>query len=667
MKKFLKFKYRIIMLIILILTIFLFFIFRLIQFQIIRGNEFLELSQKRTSTNIKLDPKRGDIVDRYGRIFATSKNIFNVVLDRGFLPAEKENEIILNLINILTNLNETWVDELPITMSEPYEFIEGREQDVSKLKNKLNMNFYATAQNCIDTLTETYKLRGYFYKDIRLLAGVHYSMLYKDFSINNRYIFSENISKETAIVIREKNYMLQGVSIDETTSREYVSGKTSSHLIGNIGLIYQEEYDDLKSDGYDLDDKIGKNGIEKSMEKYLKGKYGLMSIEQNKNGEVIDQLIKKEVTPGDTVVITIDKVFQEKVENILENHIKKLNFSKGKGKDAFAGAISVIDVRTGEVLALANYPSYDINEYNKNYNNLINDKSMPLFNRTLSGVYRPGSTYKTIVSIAGLAEGIIDENTRITCKRLYNYFGSSSSAYRPTCTGYHGNINVVTALKYSCNIFYYEVGRRLGIDKINEYAKMFGLGDDLSFDIQTKTGQLANPLTKKNWVLGDVVQAAIGQSETYVTPLQMSVQAMTLANDGLRYKPHVIKSINRYDYSESIETKIESKKKVNIDKYIFDIVEKGMIEAASRVGGKYSLSNLPFKVAIKTGTPQISENQYNSTVIGYAPVENPEIAISVVIEKGEYSNQIIRQIIDAYYEEHNSKIDSNKEYNELIP
>ncbi len=633
---------RLILLAALVFTAFLLSCVRLMQYQIVEGATYRETANKKTISTVSVKAARGEIVDRYGRPLAINKVAFNIVFDRVFMPEGRENEIIASLIDLMEDSGEEWVDELPITDQKPYQFEEGRDQaDITRAKKTLGLNTYATAQNCIDELIDKYEIKGYSEEKTRQIAGVRFSMLQAEFSPFVRYTFAEDISTSTVAKVKELDFNFPGVDVSEETIRDYVSGDIAPHILGTLGPIYKEEYEDYKKQGYKMNDTVGKSGIEKAMEEYLRGTDGVRQVEQNSKGDVVSVAEQKATVPGNTVMLTIDKYFQQKVQQILENQIKNK-------KDGTAGAISVLDVKTGEVLALATYPTYNINDYKKNYAQLNSDSGKPLFNRALMGTYRPGSTFKTAVAVGALSEGIIDRNSTVTCHRVYTYW---PAPFRPKCTGYHNNISVVNALKVSCNIFFYDVGRRLGIDKENEYCHKLGLGVDTGLEIPTATGALTSPEQAqklgREWNAGDVAQASIGQMDTAVTPLQMSVQAATIASKGKRYETHLVKSIQSYNFDKLIqETQPKVVDTIENKNDLFGTVTDGMIAAASRVS---NLTRYPYKVAIKTGTPQTSTTKFHSAVIGFAPAEEPEIAISCILENGNSAKDIVKPIIDAYY------------------
>ena len=660
-------KARIIILVIIMLTASTFAVIQLMKIQIVDGASLLNQSVVNTAGTQEIAAPRGEIIDSKGAALVQNKVGFNVIIEAAFFPTDvqAQNEIILNTAKILKQNNFAWVENIPISAQAPYTFTEGKDDQIAKMKTNLRLNTYATPQNCMDKLIEQYKISDkYTPEEIRTIAGIRYEMLATQFSVSIRYTFAKEVSAECISKIKEHSYMLQGVDVLQEPVRVYPLGTIFPHGLGTTGKIDADEYADLKAKGYKYNDIVGKSGIEKAMEDELRGKNGTRDIVLSPQNQVVSIKETNPAVPGNTVQLTIDKDFQGKVQDILSTTITQLQQNvqvTGKGKDACAGSIVVLDVKTGAVKAMATFPSYDINEYKTNFTEISKRTPSPLFNRAIDGLYRPGSTFKTVTATAALAEGAINKNTTFTCQKEYDYYGTLMH-----CTGYHGTISVETALQMSCNIFFYNVAQHISNAKLVDYEKQFGLGTPLNFELGGNTGYLASPESFKNfkitWNAGEMLQAAIGQSQIGVSPLQMAVQAMTLANNGVRYRPYVVDSVLSYDRKEVI-----SKTAPVIENTIkdptgtaFDIVKQGMILASDNTKDspfratdklKDSLNTLPYKVAIKTGTPQrgLLPTDTDSCAIGYYPADNPEIAFSVFIEKGEYSKYMIRKVIDAYY------------------
>ena len=645
---------------------------RLMKIQVVDGAMYLEMSKSSKTAVQSVSAARGQIVDISGRPLVENRVAYNIIINESFFPDDRaaQNEVILRLTKLLEADGLMWIDELPITREQPYEYTLATDsRAVKTVFEKLRLASYATAENCVDALIDMYDIpEEWSEAEKRAVAGVRYQMILGDFSSKNDYVFIKDVPIETAAKIRELTYQLSGAGVVEDAVRVYKSGDIFPHGIGYVGPIYAEEYSSLKEAGYLMNDTVGKAGIERSMEYYLRGKRGEKRITVTSDGDISED-ITKEAVPGNTVMLTIDSQFQEKLQNILGDFIHSLADGTLTKKDydftdCSAGAIVVMDVKTGAVKGMATYPNYDINDLINDYSSVLNAEGQPLYNRATDGLYRPGSVMKTVTATAALAEGVITAQDKFTCHRNYNFLDIEVH-----CTGNHGNINVVTAIQKSCNIFFYQVVQQLGLDRLLEYEKAYGLGEDMGLEIKSADGYLACPDTFADlgleWTVGQVLQAAIGQSEVGVTPLQMCSLAATIANHGTRYKPYLVDSVWDYNRTEMIsKTEPEVAATVDADPDVFDTVIAGMKLAAENTTAdvyyptneqnaylsQFSLNALPYPAAIKTGTPQASNKAtQNSTAVGFYPADDPEIAFAIVIENGEYSKYLVRKIIEAYY------------------
>ena len=645
------------------------FIYRLISWQLVSGENYLEEANKTYVSTVNLTAARGEIVDINGKPLAVNKTGYNITFDRTYLQKDKQNEVIKNLVRLLTQRNEPWVDLLPIVINDrgEYEFVAGKEEAIEELKGKnfLNLNSYATADMCMQQLIELYDVEGYSPKDTRDICSVRYNMTRKMFSISNPYTFAENISKDTASIVQENSANLPGVTIKITTVREYTDGTLAPHLIGTIGALTQEEYNDLKNEGYAYNDKIGKSGLESAFEKELRGRDGTKKVETNPDGTVNSDNVTEQPVPGNTVFTTLDSNLQ-KVSNVsLANNVQaaqKAGAATAKsqdGEDCVAGAAVVLNVKDFSILAASSYPGYDLSKYleDPNYYSALatDEKNKPLVNRAFSGSFVPGSVFKPLVAAAALQEGVINLQTRITCNHYYNFFAPS---FVPTCLGWHGSLNLQRAIQVSCNVFFYETGRLLGIDNIDLYAKQCGLGVKTGVEIGESAGILASPSYRTEnggtWQPGDVVQAAIGQSDNAFTPLQLATYCATIANNGTRLKTHLVKKVTNYSREQTLsETQPEVVAKTEISQSNLKAVQQAM-RSVTQSGGTASsvFGNYRISIAAKTGTAENPGHSDNTVFIAYAPYENPEIAVAVVLEygsRGMYSMNVAKDIFDAYF------------------
>lgn len=643
---------------------------QLMQIQIVDGDFYASQRNSLSEANQSITAARGQISDIYGTVLVTNQIMYKVIVQRAFLPLGDENEVIARTISILEECGEKWTDNVPLTADSPFEFTTDKEDELDRFRENLKLNYDATAEHCIKALIDQYEIDAekYDIQTIRKIAGVRYEMTQKDFSAQNPYTLAENISINAVLKLKEQGFLLPGIDIVEVPERVYVRSSTAPHVIGTIGQITEKEYEESKDENgetiYKTNDIIGKTGIEDGMEDVLKGIDGVRTIVRS-NGVVVSDDITQAVLPGSSLKLTIDSDFQDDLQIILENHIKWLHYyNDPRGVECDAGAVVVLDVKTGAVLGMASFPTYDINDYIADPVAVMSGANgASMYNLATQGLYRPGSSFKTINATACLIEGVIDQNSTVVCNHIYTYYAPS---YSPKCTGSHGAISVRSALKWSCNIFFYDLGRRLGIDKLAAYANLFGYGQDLGLEIECNISRMSTPElynmihadTDEVWTDGDTLQAAIGQCDTEVSPLNLAVQAMTLANNGVRLRPYLVDSIWNYDYTQLIsQTQVQIASQID-DKGTdaFEIVREGMIEVSYNCtwpiygGGSLVFDYLPDDVAIKTGTPERDGNGgQNSTVMGYYPAHDPQIAFGIVLEKAEFSRYMIRNIIDAYF------------------
>ncbi len=599
-----------------------------------------------------LHATRGEIKDVRGVPIVENKLGFNVIIQKSTFPEDNReaNEVILRIADFLTREGYRYYDSLPMTTEAPFEFTTEDEDDLSYLKSSLGVNVYATAENCMDKFIVDYDIdESYTDKEKRIIAGLRYEMKRRDFSLSNIFTLCEDIDISAVTKIKEMGPEIPGVEILEDAIRTNPVVDVIPHEIGTVGPIYAEEYEELRNKGYFMNDYVGKSGIEKGMEDVLRGKNGICEITVQNNG-VISSEVTEPAVPGNTVHLTIDSGFQRDVQKILEDFMTYLNENDEECFGISKGAIVVLDAKDNDVLALATAPTYRLDDYIENYSEVLNREGTPLVDRATDGLYRPGSTFKTVTATAGLNEGTVTPNSTFYCGTEYRFY--EHTVY---CTGYHENIAATEAIRVSCNIYFYELSRLLGIDKIIEYAHHYGLGTTLGLESGDSEGYIAGPETSAmlgvEWYSGGLLQAAIGQEETRITPLQMAVAASTIANRGVRYKPHLVDSI--YDYKgnkvDDVPPEVAETIKTNYD-YVYPTIINGMIGASHNTPeGEFSLNDLGYDVAIKTGTPQTTSSERTSTaVIGFAPADDPVIAFSAIIEDGKNSKYLVRKLIDCY-------------------
>lgn len=635
---------------------------RLFQIQIVQGEDYAKLANAGYRTSVSVSASRGEIVDRNQVPLVSNRTSYTVVLDYNYFPhgsseekRKEQNDCLLALTELLQQEGELWNDSLPITATTPYAFVEGRANGVSRLKSFLRMADYATADQCLDQMVERYHLENYSDEMQRVLAGIHYEMETAGFSEKVAYTFAADVSETTMYRILEQSRNFPGVDVATAPMREYVGGTTACHIIGTVGPIYAEEYASLKEQGYSYNDILGKSGIEAAAEEYLRGTAGTRVLIKNSAGVVISEEETVAPQPGQTVVLCLDAVVQQKTQEALQSTITDLreNGEVEKGKDVKSGSVVLLDVSNGGVLTCASWPDYDLSTYTLDYNDLLADPDKPLFNRALNGSFACGSVFKPGVALAAITDGFIDAKEIINCTYTYEYYAPS---YTPKCMSRHNHISVITAIEKSCNYFFYDVGRLMGSSVFN-YLSLYGFGQKTGVEISESSGIQHTPESLRasggTWVAGDYLQLAIGQRGSY-TPIQLAAYAMMIANNGVRYKTHFIHSVRSYDNSSEVVVPAEAVAKVTWSKAAMEQVQKGMIAVGKTGTAKNAFADASYTVACKTGTAQtgVAGASDHGTFIAYAPADNPEVAISVVLENGNSASAaaVAREVLDAYFE-----------------
>ena len=635
-----KKQYQLSALAVLLVIAILFYAARIYSLQVVNAEKYTDKNDGAASVRTAvLKAPRGEILDCYGRQIAINRDGYNVVFNKAYVK-DNLNDVILTLVKLFESAGTEGKDELPMERNAPYGFKEGESTD--KLISKFELAHYATAENCFNAMVEKYKLEDYSADDQRKIMGVRYSMDIADFSISYPYTFAEDISTELMRKISESGFLLSGVSVEVVPFREYTDTSLAVNLIGSVGPIFAEDWEEYKAKGYSYNDKVGKSGIEKWGEEYLRGTDGEITYRIDTEGNIISSEVTKEPVAGKTIMLTLDKKIQRSAQDSIERTVEEL---KGKGGTATAGAAVAVHIDSGKVICAANYPTYDSATIGEKYDSLVKDPSKPLTDRAFQGVYPIGSTIKPIVAVAALENGVYHQGETIKCVHKYTLFKD----YQPSCMGTHGSISLNYALAKSCNYFFFELGRRLGGTKLTDYYKQFGLGVATGVEVNDAKGILLEPKSDGG---GDTLQIAIGQLNAF-TPLQLANYAATLANGGTHYKASLIDKIVSYDISTVYdEIEPEVKNTVSISDSTIAAVKEGMLSVTEDGTGRAALGDYPIKVGGKTGTAQVTGKADHSVFIAFAPFDNPEIAISVVLEHGSsgYSaGSIVRDILDAYF------------------
>ena len=641
-------KRRYITIVVCAVLVFVLIFGRAFEIQIINSKRYVEQANGISKITAPIKASRGEILDCYGRPIATNREGYNIIFNYASINKTTINDTILSLIKLLKN--HDWKDDLPLTDTAPYSFDkEAAEISKKRMLDMLELAHYATPQNCFDALVKRYSLEDRDKKQQRLIMGVRYTMERAGFSISVPFTFAEDVSSKVMTVILENTdiYGENGVSVEVASFREYDNASVAPHIIGTVSPIYAEDWEELKAKGYSYDDKVGRSGIEKACEDDLRGTDGEITYTVDSKGKIISSEVTKEPVPGCTVRLTIDKNVQISAQKALMDTIKQLNADKIY---ANAGAAVAVNVKTGGVLAAVNCPTYTYEQYENDYESLVKDTTgRPLFDRAFTGAYPPGSTFKPAVACAALQEGVITDSEVITCVRKYRYFKD----YQPNCMHFHGGITLIPALSKSCNYFFFETGRRLGITKMNAYCKKLGLGVKTGVEVSESAGTLAGPESRAEWYEGYTLSAAIGQSDNAFTPLQLATYTATIANSGVRYKTTLIDKVMSYSQDKVIrKTEPQIADTVKLDESVINSVKKGMLSVTEDGTGSRVFADYPITVGGKTGTAETTKGADHTVFIAFAPYDNPEIAVAVIIEHGKYSSYsggLLKAIFNAYF------------------
>ncbi|WP_039767711.1 penicillin-binding protein 2 [Caldicellulosiruptor sp. F32] len=664
-------------------------IIRLGYLQIIKGNYYYEVSERRIMQKANLEAPRGIIFDRNGRPLADNRPayVLQILKTQQLRTEEEKKEFtrkIIEIVKILNKNNDKILNQFKIAIN-PIRFDFGiNDKKLAKKveyqwKKDRNIPLNYTAEQAFNLLRKRFYIPDNLDLNLTLqVMAIEDMLFYNYYQMYQPVTIAIDISMKTIAQIEERRKEFSFVNIDVKAVRVYKDAVYNAFVVGRVGKITQEQYEKLRDKGYSADSLIGVEGIEKKYEDYLRGKDGIQLIEVDKFGRINNVKVEKEPIKGANIYLTIDDKLQQVTYNSLKNVLEKIRNGEfgERFPKATAGAAVVIDVKTGNVLALTSYPSYDPNIFIKGitineWNKLINDPNRPMFNRAIAGVYPPGSTFKILTAIAGLQEGVIKPNEKILDTGRYMYY--AKSGFMPACWLWnryrrtHGWVDVVNALKVSCNVFFYETGRRLGIDRIDKYANLFGLGGKTNIQLDGESnGILANEENKKNifnqpWYPGDTVLAAIGQSINAFTPVQMASFIATVANGGTRYQVNLIDKIVDANGKVIYNSKPKVLSRVNMSLATKQAVFEGMKSVTTEEGGtaRQAFKNLPFTVAGKTGTSQYStSSDAHGWFVGFAPYDDPQIAFAIVLENGghgSYAAYVARDIIDSYFDLQNGQ------------
>ncbi|MBR1654343.1 MAG: penicillin-binding protein 2 [Clostridia bacterium] len=678
-----RIKYNMLTMLVYIVGIIL--LVQLFNLQIIKGQEYREQSNTRLTRESVLKAARGNILDRTGNPIVTNTMGFRLDLYKTKVDTQTLNKTILNIIQVLEKNGDTYYDNLPIKVS-PFEFTTNDENYLKNWKKNNKIDENASAEDCFYALKQKYEIESNDIEETRKIMTMRYQIAQNGYSSTKAVEICGNLSRESAMELSERNNEFAGIDIVTEPIVSYKSGSLASHILGTVHKISADELKG-KEDTYDMNDMIGKTGIQYVFEDLLKGKNGIRQIDMDIEGTITGEYIEQEAIAGSDVVLTIDSNMQAITEKALADNITKISTGGFASRsDADAGAVVVMNVKTGEILAMASYPDYEPQLFvegisNEKYQEY--QSKAALFNRAISGTYAPGSIFKMVTAIAGLQEGAINTKTTINDTGVYPH------AHKPVCWYYteygrgHGYLNVSDAIKHSCNYFFYEVGNRIGIDKIEKYAKYFGLGKKTEVELPSEaTGVVASrsiaDSEDRTWYVGETLSAAIGQSYNNFTPIQMAKYISMLANGGKDIDVTLIKTVIDSDGNQMSKDQIDEyvnrklgidsnkeSEQLNISEDNLKAILEGMKGVTSESGGTaYStFAGFNVEVAGKTGTAQVG-SKTNGWFAGFAPYDNPEIAIVVVVENvthGGYTAEVARDIFAEYFGMNASEITESQE------
>lgn len=610
---------------------------------------------------------RGNIYDCNGVLLVGSSQSYDLIYEYGAMP-DTRREVNDSLLKVLDAILSTGNGD---RLAKDYFILEGTYPElrfVSALEDENSDESYWYArflekQEMKPESTDAEDVTKYFIKRYQLseeryspeeitdLIRLYYEMERVDFGAYQSYTVAQNVTMDLITLLEETN--IEGVNFHIQEKREYAYPGLASHVLGRLGRITAENAEYYMSLGYPLDAMVGSSGCEEAFESWLRGQDGVMTIRYDDEGNQLEKYYSTEPIGGKDVYLTLDVELQLAAEEGLRENVEMLENSD-------AGAVTVMDPNTGKILAIASYPTYDLSKFESQeyYNSLLADENLPLYNRALQGVYAPGSTYKIGAAMAALELGEIDGGTTCTCGGVYPLY------HNPTCLGVHGTVNVIDAIRESCNVFFYHLGDSLGIDPLTEYTRRLGLGVPTGIELDERTGTVAGPAYRQNqgltnWQKGDDLSAAIGQSDHGYTPLQLSVYLSTVVNGGTRYRAHLLDSVRAFYTGELLETEEpQVMEQVSFSENTYQTLLEGMTQVVedSRLLREY-FSELPVQVGGKTGTAEVEGKQDYAIFCGFAPVEDPQIVVACIIEEGESGSRAaytVARILEQFFEKQDS-------------
>lgn len=689
--------------------------------QVVHHEEYLAKSIQTITRMENVEASRGIITDRSGRTLVTNQSTYSLTFDASLLkPGENLNDAILRLVTLCRDQGVAWEDNLPLSLDGAAHFTVDTLTDTQKsrffsylrdlkptrellaayvrqhpellkppkegetaldpatakdtellkqtnsaaLTNSLLLNAGVTPAKLFDWMREDMKLSdNYSDGDARLILGVRYELKLRKLGANNNaYVLAQNVDVAFCSLISDGQF--QGAKIIRSSARQYAT-TYATHILGTVGGI-SDYTDEWKERGYRMDDTVGLSGAEAAFEDYLRGADGKRMISVNSDGKITGEYYSVEPRSGYTVELTVDLKLQQAVEDALASAVESLNAKDGL--DSRGAAAAVVKVGTGEILSLASYPTFDLSTWRQDYAELSSDPATPMLNRAASSAYAPGSTLKPATAVAALESGATTPSETLFDTGYWKYPSTTWNG-GTWCWKHsgHGKVNATTAITNSCNYYFAEMGYRMGLDTLNEYYSALGLGEPTGIEIGEKTGRQATNEGGSN----QAPWAAYGQADQLYTPLQLANYIATLVSGGQHCPAHLLKSVKSYDNSEIIATGDTTPlNTLNISDSTLEAVKKGMYGYTQPGGMVYSyFKDCIVSAGAKTGTAQLGGGLKNNGVfVAFAPYDDPEIAIALVLEKGDAGAALASTavtILNSYFSrESTGSILSD---NELIP
>ncbi len=667
-----------------ILTVFTYaigivLIIQLFNLQIVHGAEYREESNTRLTRETTLEAARGEILDRTGTALVTNSTKFSVELYKTKIDDKELNDSILNIVNLLEKYQIEYADSFPISIN-PFEFTIS-DETLTNWKKTYDLDENISAEEAFYKFKDKYDIENTDITEIRKIIAIRYEITTTGYSSTKALTIAEGIPREAVAEFSESSDKFPGINIVTEPVREYTSGVLASHILGYASTISSEEYEKRK-DTYNQNDIIGKTGIEYVFEEYLKGQDGTKQIDMAVDGTITSEYTSEEAVEGSDIVLTLDSNLQKVTEQALEANIQKIasgGFSQTF--DTKAGSCVVMNVKTGEILAMASYPNYDPADFvngisTDKWNQYNTDPAKPLMNKAVQNAYPPGSIFKMVTAIAGLESGAVTRTEKINDTGIYAKYGETWPCWY--YTDYHrghGYLNISQAIERSCNYFFYETGDRMGIETLAKYAKYFGLGVKTGVELPSETsGAMATPEYAETvnvlWSKGQTINASIGQGLDSFSPLQMAKYISMLANGGHDIDVSIVKSIIKPDGTEASTEEInnfvnqklglqeEQTEQLEIHQENLNAILEGMKSVTSDTTGTAYVRFQDFGISVggKTGSAEaIGENEQevvHGWFAGFAPFEDPEIAVVVMVENGGHGNytaEVVRDIMEEYF------------------